>query len=236
VNTDPTHHNVDRPPLTRHDLLNNEVQDLYPFPIMTTRGRFNLVRPSLQQQNEYAHDVIVRTELSERSGQRLMMVEAAAFDQETYDTLQVAGIPQLPLINATPTMRVMSVPRGAKLLSHEPRFQNRESSGTYISDRETYALAGKIFGAAWRVSNKLLLSNPGDSPLNHLAITNFPDEQGRYMYLCPPYGDGIGGLNQNNARELFVQGLRCGSGARRLPPNLEDAAITGFNEMSEFSR
>lgn len=234
VNTDPTMNY----PQERRQRCEAELSQMLPGEKKVTAVRFNLmqVRPGLRTKGIYAQDLLLREgavadRSSKKQFRRVLAVDMQQVDTDVYDKLYHAGIPQLPLLAHGSEIAIMGIPTGAKPLRHEP-VHGRESTPTYIGDGEIYHNLGGLYGAAWKQTGKILLA-PGqyDSPVNHVAITNFQDEHRLNMYLCPPYGSSRDVDDLNMARDMFRESLEIHMTRQATPfePDLLKAAIEGFD-------
>lgn len=198
----------------------------------TTGGRFNLVRPALYRHGVYSRDIILSTggEGTQAVSARFLVTDVQAVNLTDYNRLREAGVPQPSLLSTSGNLAVFNIPRGAKPLRYEP-LHGHASSATYIGDHEIYTRAGALYATAWRTTGKLPLDGPGSNPAAQLAITNFADERGHFLYLCPPYMNGVAAATHTDARMLFLEGLagNLPGNARQYHQELMAAAARGFD-------
>lgn len=186
-----------------------------------TGGRFNLIPAERRHSDQFARDVLVPDPNPSKGLVRRLVFDRQLVDMDMYHQLVGARVPVLELVGETELLAVFAVPPGAKLLRHEPRHTGIGSSPTYISDAEIYQEAGRLGGAAWQATRKVPVGGPDDSPTTRIAITSFLDEDGHYLFLCPPYG-GTEAATAEEAREIFLS---------TLPNKMSAAALADVGEL-----
>lgn len=165
-------HNLGQPPhgpdVFRH-LLDPEAAD-----VVSTNGRYNL---ALDAQSL---DV---TRLENRvPAARFLIIDHAKVDVGLEDRLIRAGIDILDAAVGLDHKVFYPIEIGAKPLSNERFFPDRESTATYVSDIELWQVLGKLWKDVYKATGQL----PLDRPLRHTGMLEFSDHRTR-LFPIPPY-------------------------------------------------
>lgn len=181
--------------------------------IVETSPRFNLAQS--RSRND-AIDIVARDPITIFG--RFLIVNPGSIDTNIWNQLSHADVARLPLLRIENDAWTFGVKDGLKPLVNEALF-GRQSSATYISDPEIYHELGALYRSAYDATGSLLLEGPvvHDSPMDHVAIFSFNDEQ-NLLYLHPPYraAPEYQGLDRVTAGEMFAHSIEA-----RLAQQLE---------------
>lgn len=226
MNSDPTK-TIPASPHERIAHLDQVLKSVVTAKTVEVGARFNLRRPGTQ--GIFFHDLSLVDGTATQAGfKRILVIDNQEIDLELHERLRRARVSVIPQLRDVHNEELVffGVSAGLRLLTHE-KLHGRDSSGTYIGDKEMFATLGELYGRAWAVTGSLIL-DPGlesDNPLNHVALRSFSENSKDLMALCPPYNT-TSPLSVQDARELFRytvgSALRLkGAGIKSTQPLLE---------------
>ena len=232
MNTDPTKTNPGNPH-ERFAHLGQVLKSVVTAETVEVGARFNLRRPGTQ--GIFFHDLSLIDGTATQAGfKRLLVIDKQETDLELHEKLRRARIPVMPQLRDVDNeeLAFFGVSAGKRLLIHE-KLHGRDSSGTYIGDKEIFAKLGEMYGRAWAVTGSLILDAgiENDNPLNHVAVRSFSEHSDDLMTLTPPYNT-TAPLSAQNARELYYHTVSNvlefkGAGIKSTQPLLE-ASVSAF--------
>ncbi|GAC1387945.1 MAG: hypothetical protein NVS1B7_1950 [Candidatus Saccharimonadales bacterium] len=139
-----------------------------------TNGRFSLARA------ETADAILL---MPDSSYHRVLIARENDEQVKRYDLLHHAHIPLPTRRILDDGMIIYDLSLNAKLLSNERLFADRESSETYVSDRELFIKAGQMWSRIWQVSGEI----PHELLRNTLMV-EFSSHESPLM-PAPPFAD-----------------------------------------------
>lgn len=198
--------------------------------------RFSLRRPV--DSGVFFRDMMLKGDVRTYSGyKRMIVMDINAAGIEPHRKMRRAGLPVAPVLRDMyhPELAFFGVGTGKRLLARE-KLHDRDSSGTYIGDKEVFARLGTIYGRAWRATGQLLLDpgTPDDTPLMHAAVGSFSEKEADILMLCPPY-QGVDIPSPMEAWERFYDTVAVGLASKgagvQSTGQLLDAAASAFGEV-----
>ncbi len=199
-----------------------EMVDQFGGDSKNTHGRFSIAHTD-------SIDVVV-TGSGNDNRERLLIARETPESGALYATLVQAGVPQFERNKDGNEAAIYRLPPHVKPLIHERFFVDRESSETYVSDKEIFTRLGALWAQVYKATGML-----PQTPLRLTAVQNF-EEISQLLVPIPPYTTWDKHDDESHAYEIFS--IRAAAELDFSNPSathegLLDAMKNGWNEYAQ---